>query len=85
MDAYEDVEKDIESGSYNPFKQSFGKEGFEEDTERILNMMMAESAKYFELLPVVDNIEILRNIIYAGVWVKFEMVKTRRKDKDGSI
>ena len=85
MDAYEDVEKDMESGSYNPFKNKFGKENFEEDTERILNMMMAESAKYFELLPVVDNIEILRNIIYAGVWAKFEMVKTRRKDKDGSI
>ncbi|MBE6008965.1 MAG: hypothetical protein E7235_07190 [Lachnospiraceae bacterium] len=85
MDAYDDVEKDIESGSYNPFKNKFGKNGFEEETERILNMMMAECAQSFELLPIVDNIEILRNIIYAGVWAKFEMTKARRKDKYGSI
>ena len=85
MDAYDDVEKDIESGSYNPFKNRFGKDGFEEEAERVLNMMMAECASSFELLPIVDNIEVLRNIIYAGVWTKFEMVRAGRKDKDGSL
>ncbi len=85
MDAYEDVEKDIENGSYNPFKNKFGSESFEDDSLRILNMMMAQCAQNFELLPVVDNIEILRNIIYAGVWVKFETVRARRKDKNGSV
>ncbi len=85
MDAYDDVEKDIESGSYNPFKNRFGKEGFEQEAERVLNMMMAECASSFELLPIIDNIEILRNIIYAGVWTKFEMVRAGRKDKDGSL
>lgn len=85
MDAYEDVEKDIESGSYNPFKKKFGSESFEDDCMRILNMMMAECAESFELLPIVDNIEILRNIIYAGVWVKFEAIRAKRNDKDGSI
>ncbi len=85
MDAYDDIEKDIESGNYNPFKNRFGSDDFEDYCMLLLNMMMAESAQSFELMPVVDNIEILRNIIYAGVWVKFEAIKAKRKEKNGSI
>lgn len=85
MDAYDDVERDIKNGSYNPFKNKFGKDGFEDYCMGLLNMMMAECAKGFELLPLVDNIEILRNIIYAGVWVKFEIIRAKRKEKNESL
>lgn len=85
MDAYDDVEKDIKSGSYNPFKNKFKEDDFEDSCMRLLNMMMAECARSFELLPLVDNIEILRNIIYAGVWVKFEIIRAKRKEKNESL
>lgn len=85
MDAYEDVEDDIKKGSFNIFKDKFKEDGFDDYCARLLNMMMAESAQAFELLPIVDNIEILRNIIYAGVWTKFEAVKAKRKDKYGPV
>lgn len=85
MDAYEDVPEDIKTGSFNIFKDRFEKDGFDDYCAQMLNMMMAESAQAFELLPVIDNIEILRNIIYAGVWTKFEAVKAKRNDKNGSV
>lgn len=81
MDAYEDVEQDLEKGTYNPLKEAFLQDDFEEQAEKILLMMMAECSKAFERLPIVENTEILRNILYSGVWSRFDQVKQKRKDK----
>ncbi len=81
MDAYEDVEADLESGSYNPLKQIFTEPDFEERSERILLMMMAECSRAFEKLPIIENVEILRNILYSGVWSRYEIVRRKRKEK----
>jgi len=35
-------------------------------------MMMAECSDAFEMLPAVDNADILRNILYSGVWNSYE-------------
>lgn len=81
MDGYEDVEKDQKTGNYNLFLDDFWSEGFEQKTERILNMMMAECSRAFERLPIIENIEILRNILYSGVWCRYEYVKKNRERK----
>lgn len=72
MDAFDDVEKDIESGSYNALKDRFGHENFTEECNFMLNLMMAECTIEFEKLPCIQDAEILRNILYAGVWKKFD-------------
>ena len=41
-------------------------------------MMMAECTEHFEKLPCVENIEILRNILYAGVWNKYQTVRKKK-------
>ena len=33
-------------------------------------------------LPLVENVEILRNILYSGVWVRFGKSKTARLEKE---
>ncbi len=81
MDAYEDVEKDQKNGCYNPFTHRYKEAGFEEETYQILRMMMAECSRAFERLPIVENAEILRNILYSGVWCRYEMVRGRRKEQ----
>lgn len=40
--------------------------------------MMAECAREFEKLPILENVEILRNILYSGVWVKYTAVYKKR-------
>ena len=47
--------------------------------EESLNMMAAKAAESFERLPLVENAEILRNILYAGIWGKYELVKAKRE------
>ena len=44
-------------------------------------MMMAECSRAFEKLPVLQNVDILRNILYSGVWCRYEMVKGKRKEQ----
>jgi hypothetical protein len=79
MDAWEDVPKDRESGSYNPFLPMAGREDFEETAAKILTMMAADAARAFEKLPILENVDILRNILYSGIWTKYKILK-REKD-----
>ena len=82
MDAYEDVEEDQKSGRYNPFAKLYKKETFEEDTQMILKMMMAETGRAFEKLPILEDAEILRNILYAGVWTRWSQIRQKRKETE---
>lgn len=81
-DAYEDIEKDLKDGNYNPLYKIYKNPDFEEQSRNILVLMMAECSKEFEKLPILDNIEILRNIIYSGVWYRYEMVRAERESKE---
>ncbi len=81
LDAYEDIEEDIKKRRYNPLKNSFGMPDFEEECRCILTMLMADCCKEFEQLPILENVEILRNILYSGVWCRYEAVKEKRLKK----
>ena len=78
MDAYEDLEEDEKRGRYNPLLSIKDRSGFEDWFARVLNMMMAECAGEFERLPILKDVAILRNILYAGVWTKYELIKKKR-------
>ena len=83
MDAYEDVEKDVEKGNYNPFSEDYIMEGFQERVKQILIMMMSEACREFEKLPIIKYADILRNILYSGVWCRFETVSKKREEEQG--
>lgn len=85
MDAYEDVEADIKKGTYNPLKKKYDCPDFEEECRTILTMMMSECCKEFEKLPILENVEILRNILYSGVWYRYETVREKRGQSKGEV
>ena len=80
MDAYEDIEEDLKQGRYNPLADLYKKDTFEQECQQILKMMMAETSKVFEQLPILEDAEILRNILYAGVWTRYGQIRCRRKE-----
>ena len=83
MDAYEDVEKDIASGSYNPLKEMFGRDpDFAENCRQLMTLMMAECSREFEALPILLHADILRNILYSGVWCRYTQVTARRQEQE---
>lgn len=82
LDAFEDLEEDIRKKRYNPFLEMSREEDFQEKVRGILKMMISRSAEEFELLPVDDNLALLRNIIYAGAWQSFEEIVRKKEGAD---
>ena len=85
LDAYDDLEEDAESGSFNPLlpvreRMQTGGSDFDDYVRALLTMLMASCTRAVEALPIVENIDILRNILYAGVWTKFEEIYAKRTD-----
>lgn len=78
IDAYEDIEQDLKKGTYNPFKELYQTDQFEDKCKDILELMISEATMAFERLPIIENAAIIRNILYGGVWNKYELVRQKR-------
>ncbi len=75
MDAWEDAEKDAKHKNYNPLLQLKEEPDYKEKCKSILMMFLGDAAAAFEALPVIENVHLMRNILYAGVWSKFSEKK----------
>ena len=85
MDAWDDMEKDQKKNNYNVLHLCFRDSLSEETMKALLVPMMSEAAAAFERLPVLKNVNILRNILYSGVWVRYAAVKNERADYEKSL
>lgn len=81
MDAYEDLEKDRKKGSYNPWEPLAARGDFDALAENVLMILMGDAAREFEKLPIIEDAEILRNIIYSGVWKKYRTLKEKKAEE----
>ena len=83
MDAYEDLDKDEKNKKYNPFSKfrSEHPQDYETISKLILTSMMSECAKSFERLPILLHAEIMRNILYSGVWSKYELIQAKKNKR----
>lgn len=81
MDAYEDLEADTKKGLYNPWTFYRNRTDFERFCLEVLHMMAADCAREFEKLPILLDAGILRNILYSGLWLKYEMIQKKYKEK----
>jgi hypothetical protein len=83
LDAYDDLERDIRAGNYNPLIYQFKydkndinefKKGIQDKVEFNLTYSLSEIARAFELLDIKANKAILENIIYMGMLRKTEKI-----------
>lgn len=75
LDAYDDVKKDKKKKSYNPFIKRSEEKEFHEYCGQLLNMMISQCCNKFEKLPCLMEANILRNILYEGVWTKYDKIQ----------
>lgn len=85
MDAYDDLEEDVKSGNYNPLKQIYDDPDRDKKVAEMLGIMASEATKEFEKLPIFQNVELLRNILYSGIWNRFSAMRNNepKENKDG--
>jgi len=86
LDAYDDVVEDKKEGNYNPYLSNqdlsyvphYGDADFDDKCQELLVLMMAECSKSFEKLPIIEYTDILRNVLYSGVWTKYYQIRLVR-------
>ena len=71
----------IKKKRYNPFLDDYKRDDFDDYCYSILEMMISKSAEVFECLPIIENAPLMRNILYSGVWLKYE-IKRNKKAED---
>lgn len=76
-DAAIDLKYDKKHNNYNPLT---GLNASQEELRPMLTMVLGEASRGFEHLPLVQDIHLLRNILYSGLWIKFNrgMQKDRK-------
>lgn len=78
LDATCDYDKDIKKGSYNPVIL-MGKKP--EDMRPTLELLLGDASAAFEKLPLIQDEEILRNILYSGVWLGYNEYLHKKEQK----
>lgn len=70
MDAAVDFRQDAASGSYNPFVLLAGVPDPQAMRET-LGVLAARACEVFERLPLVQDANLMRSVLYSGIWQKF--------------
>ncbi|MEE0955484.1 MAG: DUF5685 family protein [Eubacterium sp.] len=76
-DAWDDLEKDRKKGNYNPFLPLVKEADYEALAADMLKGSAALAARGFERLPIVENVDILRDILYSGIWVRYRQKREK--------
>ena len=63
---------------------ALGAERNREGDYALLSMLLADCTIAFEKLPMVQDITLMRNILYAGVWQKYNQAFYRRDKREES-
>ena len=81
IDAFDDYKEDLKKHLPTPFSN----EPSMPDVKKMLDLHISECTQYFERLPLVQDVGLLRNILYSGVWTRYEVIRKKRRDKNGSL
>lgn len=84
MDAYDDLDSDVRHGKFNPLREMRKQADFEAVCKSGLTMMMADCAEAFERLPIVKDADLIRNILYSGVWAKYGYIQSKLAEGKGA-
>lgn len=81
MDAYDDLPGDIRRRRFNPLKAYRARDDYEEMCRSALMMMIADATGEFEQLPILQDADIIRNVLYSGIWSKYAYIQKKREAK----
>ena len=83
MDACLDLEKDSLLGRFNPLRARYGRDNAA-DFRDILTMLLADAVRAFDVLPLVQDVGLMQNILCWGVWQGFEKKYGSRDETNGT-
>ena len=78
MDAFIDIENDEKKKQYNPFSDIKDRDDFEGLARDMITAHLQEACIAFEKMPLIENVSILRNVLYSGIWIRFNIASGKR-------
>lgn len=84
MDAYQDLPDDLRRGRFNPLADRSKEDGYEDFIRKSLTLLIAEAAESFEVLPLERDIDLLRNVLYAGCWTQYRLTYSKRHPEESA-
>jgi len=81
MDAVIDREEDRKKNNYNPVL-ILGRTP--EEMREPLMSQIGQAAEAFERLPMLQDAQLIRNIIYSGVWLSYNRMLHEKKENQGN-
>ena len=82
MDAWEDYDADIKKGRFNPLKGYHDRPDYESFCLETLELLVAEATESFEILPLEQDLDLLRNVLYSGVWQRYTLKTLQMRGKE---
>lgn len=83
MDAYEDLPSDERRRRFNPLRELKRDAQYDAVCRDALSLLIAECTDAFEVLPLEKDMDILRNVLYSGVWARYAQIQRRVERKRG--
>lgn len=80
MDAWDDLDEDEKNHRYNVLHYYKKQSRFDEWCGQVMVLMMSECTRAFEMLPILKNVELMRNILYGGVWNQYKQKMSEKKE-----
>ena len=78
-DAAIDYKRDQRKGSYNPLIKL---EMQPENLQPSLKLLLGDASQAFEYLPLVQDVQLLKNILYSGIWMRYDYAMRKKRKKD---
>jgi hypothetical protein len=76
MDACLDLKADIKKERYNPLYTTSSA-----NFRDILNLLMADCTETYKQLPIERDRKLMDNILYSGVWTRYEIENRKTKER----
>ena len=54
---------------------------YEEFCRETLEMLIAEGVQSFEILPLEQDLDLLRNVLYSGIWQRYILISEKEEKK----
>lgn len=84
LDAAMDLDDDVRHGRYNPFRSLAGREENEQRFRDILRLHLGECVFWYDMLPLVRDTGLMKNILCVGLWSAFHQKYNREGSENGS-
>lgn len=85
MDAYDDLSQDIRRNRFNPLIALSERSDYEDFIQNTLIGFMAEATDILSLFPIEKDITIIQNVLYYGVWQKYNLIRSKASKEKRNV